>query len=67
MKVCTKCYMEKSLSEFYKHGFYFNPWCKECHKEYSKLRVLDRAKKRNELYKKYGIYHKTIKPWLGIH
>ena len=48
MKVCKKCKVEKSFSEYYKHKQkgkngqvwpYYDPYCKVCRRDYQKERV----------------------------
>lgn len=47
-KICTKCHIEKNISEFYKSGKYYNSICKKCKIQYNCLHA-----KNNEKIKKY--------------
>lgn len=47
-KICTKCHIEKNISEFYKSGKYYNSICKKCKIKYNCLHA-----KNNEKIKKY--------------
>ena len=55
-KTCTKCGIEKSVDEFYKHKgckYGFSPLCKKCHSENAKEYYQINAKKIKEKIKKY--------------
>jgi hypothetical protein len=46
-KTCTKCKIEKPLSEFRRRKKSVQSWCKDCHAEYAK----ERYKQKPEYYK----------------
>ena len=56
-KICPRCKENKHIHEFGKHREYnkrrINSWCKECHREYSKLQKRAPGyKERNAAYMK---------------
>jgi len=61
MKTCTKCGVQKPLSEYSKRYDYadirYRPYCKSCTKEYSKNQhIKNKNKRKNQkLVKAYGI------------
>jgi hypothetical protein len=53
-KVCTRCGVEKSVKEFYKHKYSRNGlrgWCKQCEKEY--VAAYQKTDKGKETRKRY--------------
>lgn len=48
MKICSKCKIEKSLSEFRLRGKTYQGWCKPCAKEYDKGWHKVNKEKRNK-------------------
>ena len=64
MKNCSKCGIEKDLTDFSKNkkkkdGYSF--WCKECHEEYKKKHYLENKEKYLDKNKKH---HLKMKAWL---
>ena len=67
-KQCTKCKIEKPLSEFYKNkkmNLGVRSWCKDCHKESNKKWRLNNPEKVKEIKKNYRLnnpdYYKNWK------
>lgn len=54
MKTCTKCNIEKPLSEFYKERDRFRPDCKKCNNEKSKKYHTNNNEKRLKVIKAWG-------------
>lgn len=64
VKVCTKCKIEKLLSEFFKcknTNDGLNSWCKSCFKEYQKKYFKANKEAKKEYQKKYYIENKERK------
>jgi len=66
MKICTKCKIEKELSDFYKNKQQlcgFSCWCKQCSNKSSKIYQQKHCKKlklyHKNLRKKYKLEYKT--------
>jgi len=62
MKICTKCNVEKDISEYFKGDRYadgYQNWCKTCYRNYSNERSKDpkvKEKKRSEgLKRKFNL------------
>ncbi len=55
MKICTKCHIEKSESNFYirKATGYFQSWCKKCLSIYRKQYNKENREKVKEFQKRY--------------
>ncbi len=51
-KICSKCNIEKPVSNYHKHGSGFKPYCKKCSAEYNKIYYLENREKINERNKK---------------
>lgn len=53
MKLCKTCGIEKTFTSFHKRGKKYQPKCKECKKEYHKLRYREKKEHILSLNKKW--------------
>jgi hypothetical protein len=57
-KICSKCGIEKELSEFYKNKTRkdgYHNWCKKCHDEHEKQKYLNNPEKKRQIYKNWEL------------
>ncbi len=57
MKICTKCNIEKSLTDFHKRGNGYQAWCKICKTKHKAGWIVNNRDKvkQNNLWSKYRL------------